>query len=962
MTVERGGYLSPFRTYDHMSVTIEPNVDINTAPVAVASVSASTIKDGNSVTFSGTDSSDKEGNIIAYEWKDTEGSVLSSEATFAYTFATIGTHTLTLTVTDEGGLSSSTDVSVTVLELQAPIAVIGSSADRAFIGETVNFDANASSDADGQIVSYTWTDSSGTTLGNMQTLSYIFDTSGLQTITLTVLDDDGQETQASTSINVEAMLTSISLVTSSQSLLEGNTTSLTATAHYNDDSSEDATVSVEWLISDASVLSVDANGTLTALQEGTASVTAQIGDMLSNTIFIEVIAPDITAPVITLNGEDVSIVEGTIYTDAGATAIDDVDGEVPVTTSDTVNSTVIGTYTITYTATDAAGNSATATRTVTVTDGTPPVITVIGGDVSIVEGLVYTDAGASATDNVDGIVAVTTTGTVNSNTVGTYTITYTATDVAGYTATATRTVTVTPVMLLTRQDPHTFTNCLGYVEKSGMDFNGNNILDESEITSETPVYEEGTPVTREKLITMLNNGEDVTQVNTCEITDMSGYPQGFIPTDFNQNISAWNTGAVIDMSGMFLYAQSFNQDIGNWDVSKVTDMTGMFLLAKSFNQNIGNWDVSSVTNMSSLFAGATDFNQDIGNWNVGNVRLMGLMFSGATNFNQAIGNWNVSNVTTMSSMFSNATNFNQSIGNWNVSNVTTMTFMFSGATNFNQDIGNWDVSNVAIIDGMFKNATNFNQDIGNWDVSNVTDMSGILDGATNFNQDISSWDISNVTNMADMFAAATNFNQNIGNWDVSNVTDMTNMFDTATNFNQDIGNWDVSNVIDMTSMFYGTSSFNQNIDNWDVSNVTNMAGMFESAENFNQDIGNWDVSNVTDMTSMFSEATNFNQDIGNWDVSNVTKMRFMFREATNFNQDIGNWNVSNVTDMTGMFDDATLSTIHYDSLLQKWSTLDLQSNVRFDAELSLYSSEASTARQHMIDTFGWTIIDGGEAP
>ena len=73
---------------------------------------------------------------------------------------------------------------------------------------------------------------------------------------------------------------------------------------------------------------------------------------------------------------------------------------------------VAGTYTLTYTATDAASNVATATRTVNViADTTAPVITVLGSSpVTVAVGAVYTDAGATALDNIDGAVAVVTTG------------------------------------------------------------------------------------------------------------------------------------------------------------------------------------------------------------------------------------------------------------------------------------------------------------------------------------------------------------------------------------------------------------------------------------------------------------------------------------------------------------------------------------------------------------------------
>lgn len=78
---------------------------------------------------------------------------------------------------------------------------------------------------------------------------------------------------------------------------------------------------------------------------------------------------DITAPVITLNGNTpVSVIIGTTYTDAGATATDDVDGDISasIITASTVNTVTKGVYAVTYTVSDAAGNTAIATRTVNV--------------------------------------------------------------------------------------------------------------------------------------------------------------------------------------------------------------------------------------------------------------------------------------------------------------------------------------------------------------------------------------------------------------------------------------------------------------------------------------------------------------------------------------------------------------------------------------------------------------------
>lgn len=311
--------------------------------------------------------------------------------------------------------------------------------------------------------------------------------------------------------------------------------------------------------------------------------------------------------------------------------------------------------------------------------------------------------------------------------------------------------------------------------------------------------------------------------------------------------------------------------------------------------------------------------------------------------------------TSMEAAFFGCTNLRvPAIDAPDLSRVTSMFRMFRNATSFNEDIGHWDVSNITDMAGLFAYARAFNQDIGSWNVSKVTDMNNMFFWASAFNQDISGWDVSNVTAMNSMFYLAKAFNQDIGGWNVGSVANMSNMFTSADSFQQHIGNWNVGNVTDMSNMFSG-SPFNQDIGSWDVSNVTDMGYMFSSAS-FNQDISAWDVSSVENMRYMFYHADNFNQDIGNWDVSGVTNMRGMFSNSI-FNQNLENWNVSNVTDMGWMFSYVALSLCNYDALLMGWAKLSLQKNVNFDAGNTNYSSEASAARQSIIDDFSWNIQD-----
>jgi surface protein len=150
--------------------------------------------------------------------------------------------------------------------------------------------------------------------------------------------------------------------------------------------------------------------------------------------------------------------------------------------------------------------------------------------------------------------------------------------------------------------------CEDYILQEGLDTNFNGVLDSSEITFTTEVHPQGLPLTLEELKTKIANGDDVTEVNTCEITNMDSLFQA--NSTFNQDIGAWNTSAVTSMEGMFALTDSFNQDIGGWDTSSVTNMNSMFAFATSFNQDISGWIVRSVTNSNafSLNSALTDSN------------------------------------------------------------------------------------------------------------------------------------------------------------------------------------------------------------------------------------------------------------------------------------------------------------------------------------------------------------------
>ncbi len=118
------------------------------------------------------------------------------------------------------------------------------------------------------------------------------------------------------------------------------------------------------------------------------------------------------------------------------------------------------------------------------------------------------------------------------------------------------------------------------------------------------------PKTKEELvkcmaaeISLNGNTADLNCIDTSAITDMnylfSAGSDDF--SQFNGDISLWNTGNVKLMSGMFLKS-SFNGDISKWDVSSVTDFSFMFRNS-SFKGDLDAWKVSGDAYFKDIFDG-----------------------------------------------------------------------------------------------------------------------------------------------------------------------------------------------------------------------------------------------------------------------------------------------------------------------------------------------------------------------
>jgi len=136
------------------------------SPVANAG-SDQTVSDGGDdaaelVTLDGSASYDPDGRIESIEWDlngDGDADAFDTFLLVDVEFV-IGTHTVTLTVTDDDGLEDTDDVIITVNANQPPVAIAGSdqtvSDDDGDGAEWVILDGSASNDPDGMIYSIEW--------------------------------------------------------------------------------------------------------------------------------------------------------------------------------------------------------------------------------------------------------------------------------------------------------------------------------------------------------------------------------------------------------------------------------------------------------------------------------------------------------------------------------------------------------------------------------------------------------------------------------------------------------------------------------------------------------------------------------------------------------------------------------------------------------------------------------------
>jgi PKD repeat protein len=158
---------------------------------------------GTPVLFDGSASSD-DSMIVSYDWEFGDGNT-GTGVSPTHSYATDGLFNVTLTVTDDDGLTDSAATTATIDPVLEPPVADPNGPYTGTVGSPVTFDGSGSSDPDGTIVSYDWDFGDGST-GTGVSPTHTYGAPGTFTVTLTVTDDDGLTDTASTTATIGDVL------------------------------------------------------------------------------------------------------------------------------------------------------------------------------------------------------------------------------------------------------------------------------------------------------------------------------------------------------------------------------------------------------------------------------------------------------------------------------------------------------------------------------------------------------------------------------------------------------------------------------------------------------------------------------------------------------------------------------------------------------------------------------------
>jgi PKD repeat protein len=452
-------------------VTGAPNVP-PTAVIRTVSV-AGTIP--LTVNLSGGNSSDPDGSIVSYDWDLGNGQTATGPSAQAV-YSEAGTYTVTLTVTDDGGATSTQTLTIDVSEDSniPPSAQFAATPTTGTAPLSVSFDGSASDDVDGTVASYAWNFGNGQNGSGATPPAVTYTLPGTYTATLTVTDNKGAVGVVSQTITVNRPPNQTPVGNLTATPTSGSAPLLVQLSSNGSSDPDGAITSYAWNFGNGHTSTspnpsavYDTPGAYTVSltltdNDGASSVkSTTVNVSAANVAPIAVIsaAPlSGSAPLtVNLNGGNSSDPDGSIVSYAWNFG----NGQTATGALVTATYSTPGTYVVRLTVTDDRGKSTSATTNVVAgtanahpnavltalpTSGPAPlVVSVSAAGSADPDGTIT----KYAWDYGNGETAVGAQSQVTYTVAGTYTITLTVTDNKGATGTATETVVVDPPQTVT---------------------------------------------------------------------------------------------------------------------------------------------------------------------------------------------------------------------------------------------------------------------------------------------------------------------------------------------------------------------------------------------------------------------------------------------------------------------------------------------------------------------------------
>jgi PKD repeat protein len=278
------------------------------------------------VSFDGILSSDPDGVITDYTW-DFGNNQTGTGETVSHTYTAAGTYTATLTVTDNGGLTDTDSVTISVTENvnEPPTAVDDSASTLEDTAVTIDVCAN-DSDPDGDeisVISVQCSENGNAAINNDSTITYISnpDFNGTDTFIYTISDGNNNTDTATVTVNITPVNDRPAAIASAAPISGDAPLAVSFTGTGSDPDND--TITYSWNFGDGHTSAAmspshtyESAGTYTAVLTVSDSILAD-----EDSVLITVTEPgtegQVTLKALDQHGENVTGAEILIYQDSG---------------------------------------------------------------------------------------------------------------------------------------------------------------------------------------------------------------------------------------------------------------------------------------------------------------------------------------------------------------------------------------------------------------------------------------------------------------------------------------------------------------------------------------------------------------------------------------------------------------------------------------------------------------------